>query len=39
MNKKLMEDNFYQVIDQFKEKKFIYKVLFNTFKQNTEMVS
>ena len=39
MNKKLKEDNLYQVIDQFNEKKFIYKVLFNTFKQNMEMIS
>ena len=39
MNKKLKEDNLYQVIDQFNEKKLIYKVLFNTFKQNMEMIS
>ena len=33
MDKELIEDKLYQIIDQFN--KYIYKVLFNTIKQNT----
>ena len=33
MDKELIEDKLYQIIDQFN--KYIFKVLFNTIKQNT----
>ena len=37
MDKELMEYKLYQIIDQFKES-YIYKVLFNTIKQNTSIL-
>ena len=36
IDEELIEDTFYQIIDQFNEKK--AKVLFNNFKQNTNFL-
>ena len=37
IDEELMEDKFYQIIDQFNKNK-NSKVLFNTFKQNTNFL-
>ena len=38
MEKELTENKRYQVIDQFNEKNYIYKFLFNTLKQNASFL-